>query len=71
MLDKKDIQCLLFEGGATINFKNRKYQPLGSAVIQATLESATCSQKSTCNFRFKHGRCPTKEEIKLKYYTDN
>lgn len=67
MLDKKDIYCPLFERGGSINFINEKYKPRGSSVVQAVFVRADCSYKTACPFVEKYNRCPTWEEIQLKY----
>ena len=67
MLDEKDIYCLLFERGGTINFINKKRQPSGSPIIQAVPVKADCSYQIGCPFVYKYHRCPTWEEIQLKY----
>ena len=71
MIPLDDIQCFLFEGGAYLNFESKRYQPLGSNIIQQISEPPSCSYKESCPFRLKFNRCPTWEEIKAKYYTNN
>ena len=62
-----DVQCLRYELGEVPKTTVKKYLPIGSNIVKHIVEIEPCSYESFCSFFAKYSRCPTWDEIKVKY----